>query len=89
MFLREGMEHKKFDYSTDIIRPLKFFLKRHRIIPSKQIINDIVGFFERPSVNSKIPENKSQYWTNFNPYFMPIIPELDKNGKYKKVEFQV
>ena len=84
MFLREGMEHNKFDYSTDIIRPLKFFLKRHRIIPSKQIINDNVGFFERPSVNSKIPENKSQYWTNFNPYFMPIIPELDKNGKYIK-----
>ena len=31
MFLREGMEHNKFDYINDIIKPLKFFLKHHDI----------------------------------------------------------
>jgi hypothetical protein len=31
LFLRDGMEHNKFNYENDIIRPLKFFLKNHNI----------------------------------------------------------
>jgi hypothetical protein len=31
MFLREGMEHNKFDYTNDIIQPIKYFLQYHNL----------------------------------------------------------
>lgn len=31
MFLRENMEHNKFNYMNDIIQPLKYFLKINEI----------------------------------------------------------
>ena len=32
MFLRQDMEHNKFDYLNDILRPLKYFLRINKII---------------------------------------------------------
>jgi hypothetical protein len=32
MFLRDGMEHNCFDYNSDVIKPIKYFLKYHSII---------------------------------------------------------
>ena len=31
MFLRDGMEHNKFDYTNDLIKPIRYFLKHHEI----------------------------------------------------------
>ena len=32
LFLRQDMEHNKFDYINDIIRPLKYFLRVNQIL---------------------------------------------------------
>lgn len=35
MFLRSEMQHNKFDYNSDIIRPMAFFLHYHGITTIK------------------------------------------------------
>ena len=32
MFLRQDMEHNKFDYINDIIRPMKYFFRVNKVI---------------------------------------------------------
>ena len=36
MFLRQDMEHNKFDYINDIIRPMKYFLRINKILNTRK-----------------------------------------------------
>jgi hypothetical protein len=53
LFLRHDMEHNKFNYENDIIKPLKFFLKNHNIqirsnkIPIEKKLMKNVGYVDK------------------------------------------
>ena len=76
MFLRDQMEHNRFNYDSDIIKPLKYFLKTHniRIRPSKfkepieaKLLKN-VGYVDKKAVrNAKLFgfKYKSLYLNNF------------------------
>ena len=93
MFLRDQMEHNRFNYDADIIKPLKYFLKTHniRIRPSKTQDLDIKLFKNLGYVDKKALKHakmvgvkyKSLYLNNFQAKFMPLMPKKDVNGNYK------
>lgn len=39
MFLREDMEHNKFNYLNDIIQPMKHFFKINGLTDTKKLYN--------------------------------------------------
>ena len=97
MFLREQMEHNRFNYDTDIIKPLKYFLKTHniRIRPSKssEIINiklfKNVGYIDKKALkHAKLVgiKYKSLYLNNFQRKFLPFLPKKDANGNYLETQ---
>lgn len=80
LFLRHGMTHNVFDYTKDVIQPLKFFFFFHQIAfnPRIQLQFDLV---KNPS---KQPQRKtgfvednslSKYYNNFQKKFKPIPPK--------------
>ena len=86
MFLRDGMEHNKFDYINDIIKPLKFFLKHHDINTKRPLVKSIfnqikltklVGYVDKRAMQYHKMFgiiNKSQYYNNFEKKFIPALP---------------
>ena len=46
MFLRQEMEHNKFNYINDIIRPMKYFFRINKILKNyqkKQLTDGDIG----------------------------------------------
>ena len=96
MFLRDGMEHNKFDYTNDIIRPLRFFLKQSKIayklskMDTTKIVRD-AGYTDHRAImlekQFKII-NHSQFFNNFSSSHIPELPKLKDNGSYADVEFK-
>lgn len=79
MFLRDKMEHNKFDYSSDIVKPIRFFLDKHNILASKRK-SKFNGYFDKRAIKvSRLTgiENKSQYYNNYDNSFLPQMPKLD------------
>ena len=99
MFLRDGMEHNKFDYINDIIKPLKFFLKHHNINTKRQAkskfneikLTKVVGYIDKRAMQyHKMFDiiNKSQYYNNFEKKFIPAMPEKDSKGEYLEYKLE-
>lgn len=76
MFLRDQMEHNRFNYDADIIKPLQYFLKSHniRIRPSKSKdtleikLQKNVGYLDKKAVRHARLfglKYKSLYLNNF------------------------
>ena len=87
MFLRDKMEHNKFDYSADIIKPLKYFLRLHNITSSSDLTKRKVGYFDKRAYKNSIITgnyNLSQYFNNFDKQYIPKVPELDDRKNYVK-----
>ena len=88
MFLREGMEHNKFDYSNDIIQPIKYFLQYHGL--DRHILNSKdkpKRYFDKRTITTNNLSSKSQYYTNFDEKLRPSLPEIDSNGNYLPFKF--
>jgi hypothetical protein len=60
LFLRDGMEHNRFDYIGDIIKPLRFFIKQTWQEESGLKYAKLFGV-----------GSKSQYFNNFSALFKP------------------
>lgn len=94
MFLRQDMEHNKFDYINDIIRPMKYFFRVNRILKNyqkKQLTDaDIVhmrsnGYADKKAIRFFLHLgiiSKSQYFNNFNSVFKPQVPKKNAKGAY-------
>jgi hypothetical protein len=91
LFLRDGMEHNRFNYENDIIKPLKFFLKNHniqirtsKVQPERKLMKN-VGFVDKKAIQAaKLTgaKIKSKYVNNFEDKFKPSIPHKDGKGMY-------
>lgn len=82
MFLRDAMEHNRFNYESDIIKPLKYFLKTHNIhvrgskttVTMDKKLQKNIGYVDKKAVQyNKLfgIKNKSRYLNNFQSKFMP------------------
>ncbi len=64
MFLQENMEHNKFNYSNDIVRPLAYFFKVNNIgvnpLPNNQKNIEYLEKLQKKGFKSKMycKENK-------------------------------
>lgn len=85
------MEHNKFNYENDIIKPLMFFLKNHNIqIRSNKVqlekkLMKNVGYIDKKALQSaKLTgaKVKSKYLNNFESKFKPSVPIKDDKGMY-------
>lgn len=78
MFLRDGMEHNRFDYTNDLIKPIRYFLKHHEIDtksrkrvslnPLESKLKKNIGYVDKKAANyAKMfgITNRSQYYNNF------------------------
>lgn len=99
LFLREDMEHNKFNYTADIIEPLRYFLKINRISTKNKVSQMSPRKLEELRQRGYIDwadallfqggkeHSKSQYWTNFNEKFKAIEPKLGPDGQYLPMDF--
>ena len=102
MFLRDGMQHNRFDYTNDLIKPIRYFLKHHEIDskyrkclsinPLENKLKKNTGYIDKKAVNyAKMfgITNRSQYYNNFQSRFTPVIPQTNSKGAYNEQDLQV
>lgn len=94
MFLRQDMEHNKFDYINDIIRPMKYFFRVNRIIKTfqKKILTEgditqlrLNGYPDKKAIRFFLHLgviSKSQYFNNFIQSYKPDLPLKNSKGAY-------
>jgi len=87
------MEHNRFDYNNDIIRPFKFFLRQSGVLaqalPAR--FNKNVGYLDKRAIElarSKHIENKSQYFNNFEGRFKPNFSYKSAGGELLNHSFK-
>lgn len=99
MFLRQDMEHNKFDYINDIIRPMKYFFRVNRIITTKKKRTlgdaDVEDLRKEGYVDKKALRfyqhlgiaSKSHYFNNFSLAFKPQMPKKSSKGVYLQEDY--
>jgi abhydrolase domain-containing protein 17 len=96
LFLREDMEHNKFNYMADIIDPLRYFLKINRIsmknkashMTDRQIDRlrerGYIDYNDIVLVSNAKPVSQSQYFNNFDRKYRAKLPKKNADGDYLK-----